>query len=56
MLKRAVNLGPVGVAIQGSEQSFQLYKSGIISSGCGADLDHAVLVVGYDTSSTGVEY
>ena len=56
MLKRAVNLGPVAVAVEANEQAFQLYKSGIISSDCGTDLDHAVLLIGYDTSSDGTEY
>ena len=56
LLKAAVNLQPIAVAIQADQSAFQLYKSGIITSNCGTSLNHAVLVVGYDVSSTGVEY
>ena len=46
-LKAAVNNQPVAVAIQADESAFQQYKSGVISSGCGTQLNHAVNVVGY---------
>jgi len=42
-----VNDGPVSVAIEASGSVFQFYSKGVISAGCGADLDHAVLTVGY---------
>ena len=42
-----VNNGPVSVAIEADQDVFQFYQRGVISSGCGARLDHAVLVVGY---------
>ncbi|XP_014292125.1 cathepsin L [Halyomorpha halys] len=56
-LKAAVGtIGPVSVAVKASSQSFQLYKGGIMTdSGCGPELDHAVLVVGYGRASN-VDY
>jgi len=50
-LKLAVATMPVSVAIEADQSVFQLYTSGVISgSACGASIDHAVLVVGYDSS------
>merc|ERR1712159_415236 len=46
-LKSALNIGPVSVAIEADQMAFQLYSSGILSSGCGTNLDHGVLAVGY---------
>merc|ERR550537_1699039 len=41
-------MGPVSIAIEADKSVFQLYKSGVLSSaGCGTQLDHGVLVVGY---------
>ena len=51
LLKHAANLQPVTVAIEADQSVFQNYQSGIISSNCGTNLDHAVLVVGYNTSN-----
>merc|ERR550537_1045842 len=51
-LMKAVNLGPVSVAIEADKSAFQLYSGGVLdSSSCGKDLDHGVLVVGYGTDS-----
>ena len=48
LLKQAVSIGPVSVAIQADTQIFQSYSSGVITSdSCGTTLDHGVLVVGY---------
>ena len=48
ILKKAVSITPVSVAIQANKRSFQFYKSGIYSDyGCGYELDHGVLLVGY---------
>jgi len=46
-LKSALNIGPVSVAIEADQMAFQLYSGGILSSGCGTNLDHGVLAVGY---------
>ena len=34
-----------------SSFGFKLYKKGIIKRSCGADIDHAVLAVGYGTDN-----
>ena len=48
ILKRAVAIGPVSVAIQANVSSFRFYKSGVYQDPeCGDQLDHGVLVVGY---------
>jgi C1A family cysteine protease len=46
-LKAAVALGPVSIAIEADQSAFQSYTSGVISSNCGTNLDHGVLIVGY---------
>merc|ERR1711881_698170 len=49
-LKSAIQNGPVSVAIEADQAAFQLYKTGTITSGCGTNLDHGVLAVGYGDS------
>jgi len=47
-LKNAVGtVGPVSIAIEADQLVFQFYSSGVIRSGCGDQLDHGVLLVGY---------
>merc|ERR1712141_900625 len=55
-LNSAIQQGPVSVAIEADQMSFQLYNGGTITSGCGTNLDHGVLAVGYGTTDEGVEY
>jgi C1A family cysteine protease len=52
-LTYAVSRNPVSIAIEADSKSFQLYKSGVYDDavGCGTNLDHGVLVVGYGTES-----
>ena len=55
-LKKAVSLQPVSVAIEADSTHFRQYSSGIFDyHGCGTDLDHAVLVVGYGIEN-GIDY
>merc|ERR1711918_301823 len=49
-LQSAIDLVPVSIAIEADQSSFQHYTGGILSSGCGTNLDHGVLAVGYNTA------
>lgn len=42
--------GPVSIAIEADQSAFQSYKSGVLTGECGQQLDHGVLVVGYDNT------
>ena len=44
-LMSAIQNGSVSVAIEADQMAFQLYSGGILSSGCGTNLDHGVLQV-----------
>ena len=46
---------PVSIAVQANQPAFQMYSGGIVKSGCGNQLDHGVLIVGYGTDG-GVDY
>jgi hypothetical protein len=47
----AVAIQPISIAIEADTRSFQLYKEGIYNDQkCGTTLDHAVAIVGYDTT------
>jgi len=54
----AVAQQPVSIAIEADTTAFQFYFSGVFdNSGCGTNLDHGVLIVGYGTdSSSGKDY
>jgi len=54
-LMSALSQQPVSVAIEANQQSLQLYKSGVFTAKCGANLDHAMLAVGYGTLD-GIDY
>jgi len=54
-MKSALNSNPVSIAIEADQSAFQHYSGGILSSGCGTNLDHGVLAAGYG-SENGQEY
>lgn len=57
-LKQAVaTVGPVAAGIDGSQRSFQFYKSGLFyDPNCSQDVNHAVLIVGYGKTDAGEDY
>jgi len=52
--KKALQSGPISVAIDASGDKFSYYKKGILqASDCGIKLDHAVNVIGYGSDADG---
>jgi len=43
----AVYQQPVAIIVEADQNAFQLYTSGIITTGCGTALDHAITAIGY---------
>merc|ERR1712038_1276281 len=50
-LMEAVEKQPVSIAVEADKSAFQLYSGGVLSSTCGSNLDHGVLLVGYGTEN-----
>jgi len=50
-MQSALNERPLAVSIEADRTAFQTYQSGVLSSGCGTQLDHAVLAVGSGTEN-----
>lgn len=51
-LKAEIANGPVSVAIEADQPTFQFYTTGVIPiNQCGTKLDHAVLAIGYGTEN-----
>merc|ERR1719174_2895783 len=55
LLDAVTNVGPVSVAIEADQSSFQGYSGGVLTGNCGTQLDHGVLAVGFGTSG-GTDY
>merc|ERR1712146_598955 len=55
LLDAVTNTGPVSVAIEADQNSFQGYSGGVLTGNCGTNLDHGVLAVGFG-SSGGTDY
>jgi hypothetical protein len=41
----AIDIKPCSVALAASSTVFQQYTSGIITSGCGTTIDHAIVAI-----------
>jgi len=55
LMNAVVNLGPI--AISAAAEPWQTYESGVFSSDCGTDVDHAIQLVGYGhDSSVNLDY
>lgn len=48
-LKAAINHGPVSVAVDAGNLAYQLYDSGVVTTGCTTNLSHGNVAVGYGT-------
>ncbi|KAI7992596.1 Senescence-specific cysteine protease SAG12 [Camellia lanceoleosa] len=55
-LLQAVANQPVSVGIEGTGPSFQNYMNGVFTGPCGTQLDHAVTIIGYGTTTDGINY
>jgi hypothetical protein len=55
-LKSALNKQPVSVGIEADQRAFMNYKKGVLTGGCGKNLDHSVLAVGYGSDSVDGSY
>ena len=53
--KASIAQGPTSIAIEADQMAFQFYSGGVLDSGCGDQLDHGVLAVGFG-SQGGEEY
>ncbi|MQL78207.1 hypothetical protein Taro_010648 [Colocasia esculenta] len=47
VMAEVVARAPAAVGVKASSDKFRFYRSGVITGGCGTDLDHVVAAVGY---------
>jgi len=52
----ALNGRPVSITVNAAGYAFQLYTSGVMTTACQGQIDHAVLATGYGTASDGTAY
>ena len=50
-LQSAVAKQPVSISVEADSLQFQFYKSGVMGSKCGHDLDHGIVLTGYGNLS-----
>jgi len=50
-LKAAIANQPISVIVEADQDVFQHYHSGVVTTGCGTNLDHAITAVGYGNYS-----
>ena len=55
-LMTAVAQQPVSVAVEADGLDWQFYFGGVVTDGCGLNLDHGVLIVGYGTDPSAGDY
>ncbi|CAG9319525.1 unnamed protein product [Blepharisma stoltei] len=55
-LLAALTHGPVSVGVQADQAAWQFYGGGVIDKSCGTNLDHGVLVVGFNRTTVPAYY
>jgi cathepsin L len=56
-LLTAATQQPIAIAIEADQSCFQFYHSGVLDDkSCGTNLDHGVLLAGFDTTADGKDY
>ena len=48
--------GPLAVAIDAGDYAFQAYRSGVVTSGCGLEINHGVVIVGFGIDDVAGQY
>lgn len=51
-LLMAIAQQPISVGVEADQMSWSFYKTGVITKDCGTNIDHAVVIEGYDTTQT----
>eukprot|EP00755_Sulcionema_specki_P012225 Sspe_Gene.50857::Locus_28261_Transcript_3_3_Confidence_0.600_Length_1288::g.50857::m.50857 len=56
LLTAVATVGPIAISVDAGSIGWQLYEGGVLTKGCGADIDHAVQLVGYGETEEKVGY